>query len=186
MTLEIVSHEAVATLERPMASVVLDNLAIDKERASWSHESWLRYPNYQPLSYSLTDESLIREQVMPELKAYPPLVIEPDITTLARHLKAMTLNQPSLRHSFVLQGGYCAESFDDACPQIINSIIATLQECAEILFPTRSHTCLLLPRIAGQVSLALFLYQRYMTWHDMTCHDVHRLLDSMASPGPNL
>ena len=108
----------------------------------WSPESWRKKKLYQIPSYQ--DDTKLKE-VEKTLASYPPLVFAGE----ARELKTR-LAQVSEGKAFLLQGGDCAESFQDFRSNIIRDNFRILLQMAVILTFGEKLPIVKVGRVAGQ------------------------------------
>jgi 3-deoxy-7-phosphoheptulonate synthase len=108
----------------------------------WDPGSWRSRPAAQQVGYG-DDAALAR--AMDELAALPPLVTSWEIEALREDLARAARGD-----AFVLQGGDCAESFDDCRPESIAAKLKILLQMSLVLVHgTRKHV-VRIGRIAGQ------------------------------------
>ena len=81
--------------------------------STWSPDSWKARPNAQPIHY---DDAAALDEAVKRLRRLPPLVTSWEVLRL-RSLMA----DAQRGERFLLQGGDCAETFDDCAPDIITS-----------------------------------------------------------------
>ena len=91
----------------------------------WSPESWRGFPIKQAPAYP---DPAALVAVEAKLRRYPPLVFAGE----ARNLKA-SLAKVANGEAFVLQGGDCAESFNDFTANIIRDSFRVLLQMAVVL-----------------------------------------------------
>ncbi len=84
-------------------------------------------------------------QAMAELAAYPPLVFAGECDQLSQRLAAVARGE-----AFVLQGGYCAETFAGVTADAIRNQLKTLLQMAVVLTYAASIPVVKIGRIAGQ------------------------------------
>ncbi|MBS0452110.1 MAG: 3-deoxy-7-phosphoheptulonate synthase class II [Proteobacteria bacterium] len=109
---------------------------------SWSPSSWrqrtaLQLPSY-PDPHALQD-------VEARLSALPPLIFPGEITQLKNRLAAVSRGQ-----AFLLQGGDCAESFDELGQMPVESTFRVMLQMAVVLTYAASCPVIKVGRIAGQ------------------------------------
>jgi 3-deoxy-7-phosphoheptulonate synthase len=109
---------------------------------NWSPESWRAHPIKQMPTYPDTDKLAAMEA---RLRLYPPLVFAGE----ARRLKA-SLAEVAEGRAFVLQGGDCAESFQDFTANIIRDSFRVLLQMAVVLTFGASVPVVKMGRMAGQ------------------------------------
>ena len=109
---------------------------------TWSADSWRGKPVRQMPAYP--DPARLAG-VEARLRRYPPLVFAGE----ARRLKA-SLARVAEGRAFVLQGGDCAESFDDFTANIIRDTFRVLLQMAVVLTFGSSVPVVKMGRMAGQ------------------------------------
>ena len=110
--------------------------------SQWSIDSWRKKPILQQPSYQ--DKSLVQE-VERKLATYPPLVFAQETRQLYKQLGDVALG-----NGFLLQGGDCAESFDDFnAPKIRDTFKVILQMAIVLTFAGRCPVTKV-ARMAGQ------------------------------------
>ncbi|MDX1672684.1 MAG: 3-deoxy-7-phosphoheptulonate synthase class II [Balneolaceae bacterium] len=108
----------------------------------WSPDSWKDFPVKQLPEYP--DQEAL-EQSYEKLQSQPPLITSWEVNALKRKLTEVAAG-----NSFLLQGGDCAESFDDCrSPKIVNLLKVMLQ-MSFILIHEMGVPVLRVGRIAGQ------------------------------------
>ena len=108
----------------------------------WSPASWRAHPARQLPSYP---DAGALAKVEARLKGYPPLVFAGE----ARRLKA-ALAMAAEGGAFVLQGGDCAESFDNFNANMIRNTFQVLLQMAVVLTFGATLPVVKMGRIAGQ------------------------------------
>jgi 3-deoxy-7-phosphoheptulonate synthase len=108
----------------------------------WTPDSWRSHPMQQIPTYP--DAKKLSE-VEAKLSSYPPLVFAGE----ARHLKAK-LARVSEGKAFLLQGGDCAESFNDFRANSIRDNLRILLQMAVILTFSEKLPVVKVGRVAGQ------------------------------------
>jgi 3-deoxy-7-phosphoheptulonate synthase len=87
---------------------------------NWQPESWQQFPALQQATYP---DELALSKVLDRLGDQPPLVTSWEILSLREQIAEAQLGK-----RFVLQGGDCAENFDDCnAPTIVNRLKVLLQ-----------------------------------------------------------
>ncbi|QDH17484.1 class II 3-deoxy-7-phosphoheptulonate synthase [Swingsia samuiensis] len=109
---------------------------------SWSPASWRSRPIVQAPSY---DDKAALAAVEARLHRYPPLVFAGE----ARRLKAR-LAAASRGEAFVLQGGACAESFDEFTADIVRDTFRVILQMAVVLTFAAKVPVIKIGRMAGQ------------------------------------
>jgi 3-deoxy-7-phosphoheptulonate synthase len=108
----------------------------------WSPASWRRKPAAQQPSYP--DPGRV-EEVMDVIARLPPLVTSWEVEALREQLAAAARGE-----AFLLQGGDCAESFEDCRSEVIaNKLKILLQMSLVLVYGTRRRV-VRVGRIAGQ------------------------------------
>ncbi len=86
----------------------------------WTPVSWKKFPIKQLPEYPDQEEL---EAVYEELRSHPPLVTSWEVVALKNKLADVAAG-----NGFLLQGGDCAESFEDCkAPKIVNLLKVLLQ-----------------------------------------------------------
>ncbi len=110
--------------------------------ANWTPESWKSKTASQAVAYP--DEEHLR-RVLAEIAALPPLVTSWEIEDLKGRLASAASGQ-----AFLLQGGDCAESFDDCSSGNIADKLKILLQMSVILIHGTRKPVIRVGRIAGQ------------------------------------
>jgi 3-deoxy-7-phosphoheptulonate synthase len=108
----------------------------------WSPQSWQRRTATQLPRYS---DALALQRVVSELSELPPLVTSWEIEALRDKLARAARGE-----LFLLQGGDCAESFDDCDPDAITSKLKILLQMSLVLVHGTKRRVVRVGRIAGQ------------------------------------
>lgn len=109
---------------------------------TWSPDSWRTKPAAQQPSYG--DEAALA-RVMKEMAALPPLVTSWEVENLKTNLAKAARGE-----AFVLQGGDCAESFDDCRSEPIAAKLKILLQMSLVLVHGTRKPVVRIGRIAGQ------------------------------------
>lgn len=109
---------------------------------NWSPLSWQDFDYQQAPSYP--DYNALQRMVH-DLSQLPPLVTSGEIN----HLK-QNIAEAGRGHTFILQGGDCAEVFSDCRPSIINNKFKILLQMSVILLHGLHKPIVRIGRIAGQ------------------------------------
>jgi 3-deoxy-7-phosphoheptulonate synthase len=109
---------------------------------SWSPESWKEFGALQQPTYPDVGEL---ERCVARLSHLPPLVTSWEIETLKEHLAAAARGE-----SFLLQGGDCAESFDNCTSSAITSKLKILLQMSLVLVHSGRRRVIRVGRFAGQ------------------------------------
>jgi 3-deoxy-7-phosphoheptulonate synthase len=108
----------------------------------WSPTSWSQC-SYEQAALYPDEEQLAR--VVEQLSQLPPLVTGGEI----RHLKS-AIAKAGRGEAFILQGGDCAESFNDCRPDIITNKLKILLQMSLVLLHGMRKPIIRIGRIAGQ------------------------------------
>jgi len=109
---------------------------------TWSPTSWTEKPAAQQVSYG-DPEALTR--VIAEMSRLPPLVTSWEVENLREGLARAARGE-----AFVLQGGDCAESFDDCRSDPIAAKLKILLQMSLVLVHGTKKSVIRIGRIAGQ------------------------------------
>lgn len=113
-----------------------------REAADWTPSSWQRYPQVQQPSYADTDEL---GRALAQLHELPPLVTSWEILALKR-----LIAEAAEGRRFVLQGGDCAESFDDCTSPVISNRLKVMLQMSLVLVHGLKLPVVRIGRFAGQ------------------------------------
>src|SRR5512139_2813353 len=108
----------------------------------WSPESWRSRPAAQQVGYG---DAKTLARVMAEMAALPPLVTSWEVEDLREQL-----GKAARGEAFVLQGGDCAESFDDCRSESISAKLKILMQMSLVLVHGTRRPVVRIGRIAGQ------------------------------------
>ncbi|MEM1094770.1 MAG: 3-deoxy-7-phosphoheptulonate synthase class II [Bacteroidota bacterium] len=108
----------------------------------WSPTSWTARPALQQPTYPDGDTL---DAVTAELATYPPLVTSWEIVRLKQYLA-----EAAVGSRFVLQGGDCAERFDECTPRILANRLKILLQMSLVLIHGLRKPVVRVGRIAGQ------------------------------------
>ncbi|MGC1182327.1 3-deoxy-7-phosphoheptulonate synthase class II [Legionella sp.] len=109
---------------------------------NWSPSSWLQRPYLQAATYA--DEAQLKK-VVAQLSLFPPLVTAGEVKQLRKEIARAGRGE-----TFILQGGDCAESFNDCRPEIISNKLKILLQMSLILLHGLRKPIIRIGRIAGQ------------------------------------
>jgi 3-deoxy-7-phosphoheptulonate synthase len=109
---------------------------------TWTPSSWRSCPAHQQPQYE--DESELNE-VLAALRRMPPLVTSWEVDRLRTQLAAAQAGE-----AWLLQGGDCAESFDDCQSESIASKLKVLLQMSLVLIFGSREPIVRIGRIAGQ------------------------------------
>jgi len=112
------------------------------EAAAWSPASWTTKPAQQQVAYA--DQGALA-RVIEEIGRLPPLVTSWEIEQLRTELARAARGE-----AFVLQGGDCAESFDDCRSEPIAAKLKILLQMSLVLVHGTRKPVVRIGRIAGQ------------------------------------
>ena len=110
--------------------------------SSWSPTSWQNFSYQQAATY---DDKKLLNQVVNELSELPPLISPGEITKLKQSIALAGQGK-----AFILQGGDCAESFQDCRASIITNKLKILLQMSLILIYGLRKPIVRIGRIAGQ------------------------------------
>ncbi len=108
----------------------------------WTPDSWRSKQATQQVSYPDTDAL---ERVLTDIARLPPLVTSWEIETLKAKLAKVARGE-----AFLLQGGDCAESFDDCQSEIIAAKLKILLQMSLVLVHGLRKPVIRVARMAGQ------------------------------------
>lgn len=111
-------------------------------RARWAPDGWRHYPAKQLPDYP--DRSAV-DAVEARLHQAAPLVIPGEIDALCARLAGVCRGQ-----AFLLQGGDCAESFDESSANKVQDTVRVLLQMAVVLTFAAACPVVKVGRIAGQ------------------------------------
>jgi 3-deoxy-7-phosphoheptulonate synthase len=112
------------------------------KNSMWSPDSWRRKPAQQQPEY---DDPAQLQRVLEELQTLPPLVTSWEILNLRGQLA-----EAAAGRQFVLQGGDCAERFDDCTPRHITNTLKVLLQMSMVLVTGARKPVIRIGRFAGQ------------------------------------
>mgnify|MGYP002738074814 CR=1 FL=1 len=110
--------------------------------SNWHKGDWRNRPRVQMPDY--TDPAALRE-VEAQLSKYPPLVFAGEARRLRKHLGAAARGD-----AFVLQGGDCAESFEQFSADAIRDTFKVMLQMAMVLTFAAKVPVVKVGRMAGQ------------------------------------
>ncbi len=113
-----------------------------RDLSTWSPTSWQRHPAMQQAFYG--DPAKLA-RVVEEIGLLPPLVTSWEVEQLRGELARAALGE-----SFVLQGGDCAESFEDCRADPIAAKLKILLQMSLVLVHGTRKPVIRIGRIAGQ------------------------------------
>jgi len=96
-----------------------------KTMAEWQKSDWRKMPRIQMPEY--TDAAALKS-VEDRLASYPPLVFAGEARTLKGHLAKVSRGE-----AFLLQGGDCAESFEEFNADTIRDTFKVMLQMAMVL-----------------------------------------------------
>lgn len=108
----------------------------------WSPDSWQQYSYLQAATYPDQDQL---EKVVLQLSQLPPLVTSGEIKKLKKSIALAGRGQ-----AFILQGGDCAESFNDCRSDIISNKLKIILQMSLVLLHGMHKPIIRVGRIAGQ------------------------------------
>ncbi|CDZ77685.1 Phospho-2-dehydro-3-deoxyheptonate aldolase [Legionella massiliensis] len=108
----------------------------------WSAQSWQNFSYEQSANYP--DENQL-DRVVEQLSQLPPLVTSGEVKNLKK-----AIAKAGRGEAFILQGGDCAESFDECRSDIISNKLKILLQMSLILIHGLRKPIIRIGRIAGQ------------------------------------
>ncbi|KAE8148714.1 class II DAHP synthetase family protein [Aspergillus avenaceus] len=110
---------------------------------TWTPQSWRKRPAIaQDIEYQ---NALAHEEVLDTVASLPPLV-----STVKIELARQRFAAAARGEAFILQGGDCAESFQDVRPLIVQQKVQLLHEQSRLISDAMSLPVVTVGRIAGQ------------------------------------
>ena len=109
---------------------------------AWSPDSWRRFPVAQMPSYP---DPVALASADRQLAAWPPLIFGREAATLRERLAAVSRGK-----AFLLQGGDCAESFDELSAGTVRDSFRVILQMAVLLTFAASCPVVKIGRMAGQ------------------------------------
>ncbi|MBN8727626.1 MAG: 3-deoxy-7-phosphoheptulonate synthase class II [Xanthomonadales bacterium] len=113
-----------------------------REPASWSPASWQERPQRQQPAY---EDATELSEVLEQLRELPPLVTSWEIFSLKRLLADAADGK-----RFLLQGGDCAETFDDCTSPLISNRLKVMLQMSLVLVHGLQMPVVRVGRFAGQ------------------------------------
>ena len=110
--------------------------------ASWSPETWRSKPIVQVPDYP---DLAALEAIEKQLGTFPPLVFAGEARELKRQLASVSRGE-----AFLLQGGDCAESFDEFSSDLIRDTYKVMLQMAVVLTYGAKVPVVKIGRVAGQ------------------------------------
>lgn len=111
--------------------------------STWTPHSWRKRPSVaQEIVYN---DPTAHDDVCDTLNSLPPLVSTVKIELARLHFRAAAIGK-----AFIIQGGDCAERFQDVRPLIVQQKVRLLQEQAQMIRNTLRLPVVAVGRIAGQ------------------------------------
>lgn len=110
--------------------------------ADWRPDSWQSKPATQQPAYPDAERL---QAVLAQLRTLPPLVTSWEVNALRQQIARAQEGE-----LFVLQGGDCAESFDDCRPEIITNRLKVLLQMSLVLVHGMRKRVVRIGRFAGQ------------------------------------
>ncbi|KTD48573.1 2-keto-3-deoxy-D-arabino-heptulosonate 7- phosphate synthase [Legionella rubrilucens] len=110
--------------------------------SSWSPVSWQQFSYQQAATYP---DEIQLSRVVEQLSQMPPLVTSGEIKRLK-----LAIARAGRGQAFILQGGDCAESFNDCRSQVISNKLKILLQMSLVLLHGMRKPIIRVGRIAGQ------------------------------------
>jgi len=111
---------------------------------SWTPSSWREFPIKQQPTYTYLDQKELKA-VEDKLREYPPLIFAGEARTLKEHLAKVGRGE-----AFLLQGGDCAESFNDFKADTIKNLFKLMLQMNMVLMYSSGKPIIKIGRVAGQ------------------------------------
>ena len=127
--------------------------------ATWSPSSWMSKPAKQQPTYP--DQAVVASTVE-ELAGLPPLVTSWEVERLRTQLAEAAEGK-----RFLLQGGACAERFDQCSAQIITNKLKILLQMSLLLTFGLKRRITRVGRFAGQYAKPRSVRHRGTRWSDL-------------------
>ncbi|NRA67577.1 MAG: 3-deoxy-7-phosphoheptulonate synthase class II [Pseudobacteriovorax sp.] len=109
---------------------------------AWTPDSWRNLPIMQQPQY---DDSSVLSSVLSDISKLPPLVFVGEVETLKSKIASAARGD-----SFILQGGDCAEKFEDCSASVITAKLKILLQMSVVLCYGAKKPIVRIGRIAGQ------------------------------------
>ena len=111
-------------------------------KKDWTLDSWKKHKAAQQPDWGKTEQYLT---VINKIKNYPPLVFAGEVRALKEQLSSAAQGQ-----GFLIQGGDCAETFENFKADIIKDKLKVLLQMSLVLTYGASCNVIKVGRIAGQ------------------------------------
>eukprot|EP00834_Sanchytrium_tribonematis_P001668 NODE_43_length_33755_cov_1.178542.p6 type:complete len:465 gc:universal NODE_43_length_33755_cov_1.178542:15709-14315(-) len=121
---------------------MLSILPVPCNHFMWKKDSYKKFPAKQQVEYK-NEEAYA--QILDQLGRMPPLVFPQEINQLKEQLRSAALGE-----KFILQGGDCAESFEDCQESVIVSKIKIMLQMSLVISYLARVPVVKIGRIAGQ------------------------------------
>ncbi len=115
---------------------------MSKLASDWTPQSWRKLPIKQQPVY---ESEATLNAVLAEVKSFPPLIFVGEVERLKKQLA-----KASTGESFVLQGGDCAERFQDCNREAITQKLKIMLQMSVVLCYGLRKPIIRIGRIAGQ------------------------------------
>lgn len=109
---------------------------------NWTKNSWRNKPIIQVPTYE--DQELLKS-IEKELSSYPPLVFAGEVNNLKQQLA-----KASKAEAFIVQGGDCAETFDDFSGDTVKNNFKLMLQMSSVIMYGSSLPVVKIARMAGQ------------------------------------
>ncbi len=120
----------------------MDHVPSDEGPPGWVPTSWRAFPAEQQPHYEDPREA---EAVLARIRLRPPLVVSAEVMRLRRHVA-----RAAAGHTFLLQGGDCAERFVECRPDTIVRKIKILLQMSLVIAEATKKPVVRIARMAGQ------------------------------------
>ena len=137
-----VTHDPAVAATALKGAATRVNQAAHPSLDDWTPSSWRARPIRQQPNYQ---DPQALDEVLRTIRSYPPLVFVGEVENLKRQLADAAAGR-----RFLLQGGDCAERFQDCTPESITSKIKLLLQMSVVLCYGARQPVVRVGRIAGQ------------------------------------
>ena len=111
-------------------------------KSDWHPASWQAFPASQQAAYP---DKTVLDRVVAELSRLPPITTSWEVDALKAHIARAQRGE-----AFVLQGGDCAETFDDCTSEDIVSKLKILLQMSLVMIYGLKKPVVRVGRMAGQ------------------------------------
>ncbi|XP_052195388.1 phospho-2-dehydro-3-deoxyheptonate aldolase 2, chloroplastic-like [Diospyros lotus] len=136
------SRRPISAVQEAEADVAIQSLSCKVMGRRWSRDSWKSKKALQLPQYPDEAELL---SVLKTVESFPPLVFAGEARTLEERLA-----EAAMGNAFLLQGGDCAESFNDFSADYVRDTFRVLLQMAVVLMYRSQMPVIKVGRMAGQ------------------------------------